>query len=106
MSTIHEFDFNGQAIVSIVVSPEEWDDFINLLFSMNRVIERQSGKRMTDEQIDAIRDAKHIQMIARGTLTEKLFDHFSAPTHARYMTVIVRGQGMKVFNEHFGNPLN
>jgi len=100
MSTIHRFNVSGMQLSSVVVSEQEWSDLMKVLFSMNRVVEVQSGRRMTDEQLKAIRDAKHLPMVRRGTLTEALFTHLGVEDDT--MSVIVRGQGMSVYNQYIG----
>jgi hypothetical protein len=96
MSTIHRFDIGGKILSSVVVSEEEWDFLIDMMKTMNRVAIKDGG-RITDAQLEHIRKSKHIPMIARGTLTEKVFQHLGVED--ALMSVIVRGMGPSVYND-------
>jgi len=109
MATLHDYVFhetspNGDpgpwTMTSVVCSDEEFENLILVIHQMSRATEIRSGSRISDEQIAALKDAKHIPLMARGTLTQSFFDMFGVP--GNYMSVIVRGEGPRVAAETFG----
>lgn len=106
MATIHEFELTGNApngeegpwmLASVVASEEEFSELISQITKMNRAIEIQSHKRITDDQIQALAQSKHIPLMAKGTLTAPLFEMFGVTQN--YMSVIVRGEGNRIAAE-------
>jgi hypothetical protein len=97
--TKHEFIMpNGLAITSLVLSDEELEEFIQLLMAGPPFA---SGHKFEEKDAIAIRKEKHIPLIVCGTVTQHLFEKYCVSTD--WMSVIVRGEGPKVFGRHFGN---
>ena len=106
MSTIHTFKFdtndpNGMpgpwVMSSVVVSLEEWDDLMKIMKSIQQTIMQSPQSyqlRITDEQIESIRESRHIPLMARGGLTEKVFRYLKVETD--FLTVLVRGEGLNL----------
>lgn len=88
-------------VVSVVLSDEEWDKFINLVESLPRVVDYRSQTRIDDQYIEKMRVARHIPMISRGTKTKALFDYLEV-IGVDYMSVIVRGHGVEVAQKSLG----
>jgi hypothetical protein len=103
--TKHEFQLpDGSLLVSVVMSEEEFSemcDFIKELLIEKPPVNVAQGERMKPEHVEAIREAKHLPMIARGTLTEPVFDKYGISTDKA--SFIVRGQGENVFFRNFGS---
>lgn len=106
MATIHEFQLSGNApngeegpwtLASVVASEEEFSELISQIYEMSRATEIRSMQRISDDQIKALAQAKHIPLMARGTLTAPLFEMFGVIQN--YMSVIVRGEGNRIAAE-------
>ena len=105
----HEFTVDTEAdpagdpgpwtITSVVVSQELWNEFIDELKLRNKIkiYNANDGHRIDDVKLETIRSNKHIPMIARGSLTDFIFLRFGVNT--KYMSVIVRGEGMRIMAE-------
>lgn len=81
---------HGRYITSVVVDQAEFDQFCDQING----VKDQAGSFLTPEQVQTIREAKHIPMMARGTATERFFKQWDVET--KLMCVIVRGHGPKL----------
>ena len=99
--SLHEFQFNtndpnGQpgpwTLTSIVMSEEEFNSFIDFMVASMVDTYGADGVRVQREQIESLRGARHIPMIARGTKTETAFKKYGI--RSNFMSVIVRGEGL------------
>ena len=106
MATLHEFVISGDApngekgpwtLTSVVCSLEEFEDLISKIHYMSRATEVKSMARISDAQIAALKAARHIPLMASGSLTKPFFDMFGVT--GIYMSVIVRGEGPRVAAE-------
>lgn len=85
----HEMQMpNGQKITSIVIDQDEFNDLCDKLMGIFDVGDKQ---RATPDQIEAIKAAKIIPMMARGTKTEFVFEQYKVKTDR--CCIIVRGHG-------------
>lgn len=100
--SVHEFqintnDPNGRPgpwkMTSVVVSESEYNAFVDYMLEKVVGVLSQSG-RIERDQIEALRGARHITMIARGTRTESLFTRYKVKTD--FMAIIVRGEGERM----------
>ena len=103
--TKHQFQMpNGALLTSVVMSEEEFSELCDLISEIvadTPPVNPDHGERMTEKEVDLIREAKHVPMMARGTLTERIFDKYDIPTN--HASFIVRGQGENVFFRNFGS---
>jgi hypothetical protein len=108
--TVHEFEFGTRApngdpgpwrISSVVVSPEEFADLMETLRS-NR-FKNNNGREIDMKDIQVIEEARHIPMVYRGTVTRFLFERYGV--HTNYMSVIVRGSGVEVYERYMCETL-
>lgn len=103
--TKHQFSIpDGRLLTSVVMDEGEFSglcDLIEKIIAEAPPANAATGKRMSPGDVGRIREAKHVPMMARGTLTEEVFDHYAIGTDLA--TFIVRGQGMAVFDRHLSN---
>jgi hypothetical protein len=95
--TKFKFEVNGEIITSIVMSEEEFETLLGQIANGDPVVNVRTGGRMKSEDIEALRQAKHVPFIGRGSKTEFLFQSYDVETSV--MSVIVRGQGQKILNQ-------
>ena len=79
----------GQYITSVVVDRDDFVTFMDL-------IRTTCPSKLDEETAEHALEMGHVPLIARGTLTEQLFDHFDVET--KYMSVCVRGYGKRLFD--------
>jgi len=92
---VKEFQLtNGTAFTSVVM---DGDEFNSLCDSLSDIFDANSNNRVGNEQIAALKEAQHIPMIAKGTLTKFIFDKYDVKTDR--VSIIVRGTGMKLFDD-------
>lgn len=93
--TKHRFRMpvNGSLVdlTSLVMSEGEFAECVRFVFDGPPIIRVEGGGRTDPGHAKAFLEAKHIPMIARGTVTQRVFDQYAVETD--YMSVIVRGQG-------------
>ena len=77
----------GQSGITSVVCDQ--CDFDKMCDKLEGIIDLMTGSRADDKRADAIREAKHLPMAARGTKTQWLFDMFDVETD--HICVCVRG---------------
>ena len=77
---------NGDKITSIVL---DQDEFESLADSLHKILSK--------EQVDRIKEAKHIPMISCGTKTAAIFDKFDIKTNLACF--IVRGHGSELLDQ-------
>ena len=103
--TKHEFQLpDGTLLTSVVMSEEEFGGLCNLISEVVAnmpPVNPAHGQRMTEKEVNLIRGAKHVPMMARGTLTRQIFDKYDIPTN--HASFIVRGHGEDVFMKTFGS---
>jgi hypothetical protein len=102
--TKHEFVFDGETLTSIVMSEEEFDellDFLKFLFMTKAPMNMRTNTRFTEKDLANLRSAKHVPMVARGTVTEPIFQKYEVTSGK--MSFIVRGQGPDVFARYFSD---
>lgn len=94
---VFKFKDNEQ-ITSVVIDQSDFDALCDDLEG----IRLHDGRSTSKSDVDLIRAAKHIPLMYRGTITEKLFDKYKVETD--YMCVIVRGEGKNLFKAMLPNP--
>ncbi len=67
---VNEFNINGQVITSVVMDEAE---FLSLCDELGGIFNQAQGERTNADQINMIKEAKHLPVMARGTKTEKFF---------------------------------
>jgi len=77
--TKHTFNLDG-GITSLVMSPEEFEECLARITHL-----------VPESSLQAMRQARHIPAIMRGTKTKFLFDIYGVDTPK--MGIIVRGEG-------------
>lgn len=85
-------EFPELGVTSIVMDEADFNAFAD---ELGEIIDVGTGKRADKAHIDAIKAAKHLPMMGRGTKTEKFFTRWNVTTER--LTVIVRGQGKALF---------
>jgi len=85
---------NGEPITSVVMDLAEFEELADSLHGI--VMLNYNCKRTADTQIDAIKAAKTIPMMSRGTKTEAIFEKYQIETDLA--SFIVRGEGRVVAN--------
>lgn len=87
------FEFQtGKQLTSVVLDRAEFDHLVDRCGG----IANPQGERMGAEKIQSLKDACHIPLMARGTLTEFIFVEFGIETD--YASFMVRGAGPKVMD--------
>ena len=81
-------------IASVVMDQEDFDEVCE---NISGIIEVQSKERMAEDQIAAIRAARMIPAVKRGTKTEFLFDKFDVEQDL--MCLCVRGHGERTLQQ-------
>jgi len=84
---------NMGKIASVVMDQEDFDALCDDI-EESLIRDVRLG---THADIDAIREAKHLPLMGRGTKTEKYFNKFNVDKEINKMCAIVRGQGREVF---------
>jgi hypothetical protein len=85
---------NNKEITSIVMDEDDFNDFVD---SLRGIIVLNNTERAAQIQIDAIKAAKTLPMISRGTKTQFVFDKYGIETD--FASFIVRGQGQAILDE-------
>lgn len=108
--TIHPYMLNSPdpsgnpgpwTLYSVVVSPEEFDLIVN---EVENLSVRDIRGAHAPGAFDAIRQAKHIPMMARGTKTSGIFEALGV--EGKYMSIIVRGEGPRVYAAAIQSKMN
>jgi hypothetical protein len=86
------FEFNGQAITSVVMDEDEFYSLCDELAGVFNIY--PCPGRVENEQITKLKNAKHIPMMQRGTKTQRFFDRYQIVSDLACF--IVRGQGQNV----------
>lgn len=83
---------NGQSITSVVVDTEDFKAFCDQLGGL-MCVDPLTGKasRSGDQQIQAIREARFLPAMGRGTRTQPFFDQWEVETDL--LCVVERGAG-------------
>lgn len=84
------------AITSVVVDMQDFEKALELLLK-SRVLTANLGSRLDDETYKQIKEAGHIPMIARGTITQPVFDLFNVQT--KFMGLILRGTAQRMMSD-------
>jgi len=86
------FEFKpGHPITSVVIDEQE---FMDLCDELSGIINLQTGERTADEQIQKLKEAKHIPSMGRGAKTQFVFDRYKIETDIAVF--IVRGHGLEL----------
>jgi hypothetical protein len=88
-------------ITSLVMDEAEFEAFLQHVVEGDPVINVMTKQRMRPEDVESLRKAKHVPLIARGMKTEHLFKLYEVDSDL--MSVIVRGQGEKLIGRIVGN---
>lgn len=76
----------GMVITSVVVDEEDFNELCDKL-----------GIMLKPEQVEHLKQAKHLPMLSRGTKTKQFFDHWDVETEL--MCVIVRGTAHDLYKQ-------
>jgi hypothetical protein len=74
-----------------VLDQADFDDLLDMCYGLFNI---GDGQRMAKADLDNIRAAKHIPLMARGTKTEIIFQKFDIGTNKA--SFIVRGAGKRI----------
>lgn len=85
---VREFLMHGEAYASVIL---DLDDYLAFCDELKGIYNQAKEARVTDEQIETLKQAKHLPLMVRGTLTQQFFDRWGV--EANKMGVMVRGQG-------------
>ena len=85
------FTIAGMDIASIVMDQADFDEVCDQL---EGIFDIGSGERTGQEGIQAVREARYLPMVMRGTKTEFLFERFGVSTDR--MSMCVRGFGRRM----------
>lgn len=86
---------DGREITSVVMDAEDFDEFADSLRGI--IMLNVDNQRAADAQIDAIKAAKTLPMMARGTKTEFAFEKYGIETDLACF--IVRGHGTEILRQ-------
>lgn len=81
-------------LTSIVMDEGEFETLLQRISEGDPVFNVMTKERMSPEDVEALRKAKHVPLVARGTKTEHLFKAYEIETD--YFSAIVRGQGNRL----------
>jgi hypothetical protein len=82
----------GGMICSVVMDQEDFDEVCEMLEGI--IVLNDNNQRAAETQIEAIRAAKMLPMVSRGTKTQPLFDKFDVEQDL--MCLCVRGHGKRM----------
>lgn len=88
-------------LTSVVMDEAEFEALLQHIAEGDPVMNVMSGQRMSPVDVDALRRAKTVPLISRGTKTEYLFKIYEVETD--YFSAIVRGQGERVLSKLVDN---
>lgn len=88
-------------LTSLVMDEAEFEAFVQHIADGDPVVNVRTGSRMSPEDVEALRKAKHVPMVSRGTKTEYLFKIYEVDTDL--LSAVIRGQGEKIFSQLVGN---
>jgi hypothetical protein len=88
---------NGKKIASIVMDQEEFDGLLDEYEMISGNVLTKDGKLgELKSQIEAIRRAKQIPMMMKGTKTKRFFDRYDVPSDVDMLCVAVRGLAQRM----------
>lgn len=85
----------GGTVCSVVMDQEDFDEVCEMLEGI--IVLNDNNQRAAETQIEAIRAAKMLPMVSRGTKTQPLFDKFDVEQDL--MCLCVRGHGKRVMQQ-------
>ena len=88
---------NGESLTSVVLDEEE---FFELVESLSGVFNLKSQERTDDDQIQRLKEARHIPMMSKGTKTAFVYDKYGI--ESKLACFVVRGHGPKLLQELIG----
>ena len=92
---VKEFELNGHVISSVVMDEAEFMAFCD---ELGGVFNSAQGERADASQIAALKEAKHLPAMGRGTKTEKFFERYGIK--GNLASFVVRGEGLNVAKRH------
>ena len=95
--TRHLFRVGEFDVTVLVMNEGEFHEFIEqvrAIVAASPPVEARTGTPMTVSDVERLRAAGHVPLIARGALTERLL--FKYDVRTPYLTAIVRGRGPEV----------
>ena len=107
-ATLHVFTIPNPSgmgttqITSVVTTQEDFDNLMDTLDAMPVVNSRSVRGEFTKKKPDttAFRMLRHVPVVARGTMTEWVFERYGVET--QLVSVIVRGAGKNLANRMIG----
>lgn len=92
---VKEFTFpNGVTVTSVVLDQQDFDSFVDELANIKLFGTDQTPSKA---QLDAIKEAQQLPLMARGSKTEVFFERWGVKT--KHLSVIVRGAGRRMVND-------
>ena len=85
---------DGKELTAVIIDHDEFLSFCDELAGVMNLADKQ---RVTTEQIAALKEAKHLPMMQKGTLTAKFFDKWGVTTD--HLSVMVRGAGREMLQQ-------
>lgn len=86
---------DSQQITSLVMSQNEFDELCQHISKLK--IKTHDGEQIDQQNLETIRKAKHLKLMARGTTTEQIFKKYEIQTE--FLSAIVRGHGLTALTE-------
>ncbi len=93
------FMLNDQPLTTVVLDQQDFDNLCEKLKGIIRVQE-EGSQRVSEEDIEALKRAKHIPLMTKGSLTQPIYEMFDIQTD--YSSFIVRGHGKELL-AHINN---
>jgi hypothetical protein len=88
----------GWEVASVVVDVEDFDALCEELRGIMVIhVDKKANERAADIQIEALKAAQHVPMVARGEKTKFLFERYNIEQDR--MCIIVRGKGPKLLKD-------
>jgi hypothetical protein len=82
-------------LTSIVMDEDEFEALLQHIADGDPVVNVTTAQRMSPQDVESLRRAKNVPLIARGTKTEYLFRIYGVDSEL--MSAIVRGQAERAF---------
>lgn len=90
---------DGSELTSVVLDQDEFDELCDSLKDV--MIYNMKGQRAAEAHLKALKTAKHLPLMSRGTKTQFVFDKYGIETDKA--SFIVRGHGRSLAKDFTGS---
>jgi hypothetical protein len=80
-------------IASIVVDE---DEFMSLVDEFKGIISVVGNNRMAEEQVEALKKARHVPLIKKGEKTKFIFERYGVKKDVIFAAIVVRGMADEI----------